>query len=160
MTKRVLIITVVILALLQGALGNVVAAAFCPRFASGGECPMHLQLHPAIAPTETQTVHSCHGDDSATKTTRPHETNSRATNPVVMPSADETCSHCISHSQTNPGRYSATAGDPASSTVENELPLIALDNFDYSVARPLRTLDHGPPGQLRARLALLNTFRI
>jgi hypothetical protein len=179
MTKRSIIITVVVLALVQGTLGNIVAAAFCPRFASGHECPMHMQLDPLSAhdnsnhsiklesqenagSQETTTMHSCHSGSASDAEVPATTTTDRQqeSNPAVMGYADEACSHCISHSQTNPGRYSATSGDPTSSSVETELPLIALDNFDFSGARPLRTLDHGPPGQLSARLALLNTFRI
>jgi hypothetical protein len=73
----------------------------------------------------------------------------------------ESCTHCLSHSQSIPGPTSVTAGDYTKRTIEHDPSAINVINpLPPAAPRSLTHLDHGPPGESSPRHLLNNVFRI
>src|SRR5207244_8281227 len=139
MRKRTLSIVFVVVALLFSAWGNVIAAAFCPRFALNRDCCLK---HAAQQPKRVKHESSCHHemavmevDDMQMETEAdPAADNSPHNSQVELTSESlseedaldlplEPCAHCLSHSQPSLGTLSVVAIDPTKRLVEtNSLP--------------------------------------
>jgi len=161
-------------AFLVGAWGNLIAAAFCPRFLSDRDCSIqHLVSQPKPAqhqPSCHQTMdnaamqmerkasasaaeHSNHA--LATRLTAPSSTNQAA---FELPT--DKCAHCWNHSQPTSGTAYTAALDSSQRSIDRDFPQA---NFNHtSVASPISIipLEHGPPGISLPRHVLINVFRI
>lgn len=174
MTERPLAIFLVVVAFLLSAWGNLIAAAFCPRYLAQN-CFAHITQQANQGPRE-----SCHhetdmdmGDmqmdgDSATEA----EVTSARENPplaVAKESSDERtaldlptqpCGHCWMHSQPSSGTGTLAAVDPSPRSVEALAPSVEIA-FPLPSLNPtvIEVLEHGPPGNSFPR-HILNVFRI
>jgi uncharacterized protein involved in copper resistance len=166
-------------ALLSSAWGNVIAAAFCPRYASNRDCCVD---HAVSKPKQVEHHSSCHHemagmemDDMQMETetssdsrTDPSAQNSQAeltsessTDQVAFELPIEECAHCWSHSQSTSGTASVVTVDASKRLVDTNLP-----TADFTVAPPsassilVTPSEHGPPGISLPRHVLINVFRI
>jgi hypothetical protein len=160
----------VVVAVLFSAWGNVLAAAFCPRFALNREC--------CLKHTTQQVKHdsSCNHempgmemDDMQMES--PSDTG--AQNPLVAFMSEssgeqlsfelpiEPCAHCVSHSQPTSGTVSVVAIDPSKRLVEsNSLPANFAVDLTSAFADLIVPSEHGPPGPSSPRHIIINVFRI
>ena len=183
MTKRSLVIFMLLVAFLLSAWGNVIAAAFCPRYLSLNGCIKHS------ARQATQVEHkSCHhremddmkmGDmrmddmqmntdaapDSAVDFVPDDQpmlgTTKSSVEQVAIDLPIEPCGHCWMHSQPSSGTSTVVATYPSPGSVEAnpapaEFQIVSPSAYPISALR----LGHGPPGNSFPRHVLNNVFRI
>jgi hypothetical protein len=181
MTTKRTTIAGVIIALLLSAWGNVIAATFCPRFAADHSCcPKHSSgvspSHHDMASGDMSADMEAMGDMHMDHTQMPKadqvepEANkspgaschSVAEVVIVLGApANESCTHCLNHSEPAPGRTSLLVGDPGKSSSEDvPLPTGMLPHSAAFAVEPLPRLDHGPPGKSHSLYVLINVFRI
>jgi hypothetical protein len=173
MRKRSLSIAFVVGALLVSAWGNVIAAAFCPRFALNRECCLK---HTTQQAKQVKHDSSCHHEmagmemddmqmespSGTTASNSPVESASESSGEqVAFDLPIEPCAHCVSHSQTTSGTVSVVAVDPSKRLVEsNSLPA----NFAVDLTRAFADLivpsEHSPPSPSSPRHVIINVFRI
>jgi hypothetical protein len=181
MARRSIPIFLLIVTFLLSAWGNVIAAAFCPRYLSNREC--NTKHHPR-QPKQVDHKSSCHqemadmqmGDTQMDNT----ETENQAVEPkdssiiedsrtqVVTESEEfhadlptEPCGHCWVHSQPASGTATLVAVDPTRQLVETNAPPAELAVVAPSpVSASITPVEHGPPGNLLPRHVLINVFRI
>lgn len=180
MTRRPIAMAGLMLALLYGAWGNVVAAAFCPRFSDHSCCPKHSEH--SSAPTTSQHAHhqsgslssaenngmgECAAHNSESESTVLSDESSNATEDVdgfspalAPPVEDQSCSHCLTHSQPARGPFSISSDEPNRTSAAEALPITKLPLALHSFAKPLPSYDHGPPGQSHPLFVLHSVFRI
>jgi hypothetical protein len=177
MRKRSLSIVFVVVALLLSAWGNVIAAAFCPRFALNHDCCLKHGTQPS---KQAKHESSCHHEmagmemddmemeteaDSAPDT---NAQNSHAQLPSESSSDDvaldlpiEQCACCLSQSQTTSGTVSVVAIDPSKQLVEtNSLPANFATDLTSAFAGFIVPSEHSPPGPSTPRHVIINVFRI
>lgn len=173
MKRRSLSIVFVVVALLFSAWGNVIAAAFCPRFALNRDCCLKYAAHQA-----KQVKHdpSCHHemagmDMDDMQMESPPDTNAQDS-PVELTSESsseqisldlpiEPCAHCVSHSQTTSGTVSVVAIDPSKRLVQaNSLPASFSIDLTRAFADLIVPSEHGPPSPSSPRHVIINVFRI
>ncbi len=177
MRKRSLSILFVVVALLFSASGNVIAAAFCPRFALNHDCCLKRGTQPS---KRAKHESSCHHEmagmemddmqmeteaDSAPDTSAqnshaqlPYESSS---DEVALDLPIEQCACCLSHSQTTSGTVSVVAIDPSKRVVEtNSLPAHFAIGLTSAFADLIVPSEHGPPGPSSPRHVIINVFRI
>jgi hypothetical protein len=179
MRMRFLSMVLLVVAMLFSAWGNVVAAAFCPRYASNRNCCIKQTVSP---PKQAEHPSSCHAEmagmkmdgmpmeteTSADSGTDPGMQNSPAelksessTDQVAFALPIEECPHCWSHSQPTSGAASVVTVEASKRLVETSLP-----TADFAVGSPpafygLVSLSRpGPPGSSLPRHVLINVFRI
>jgi hypothetical protein len=174
MTKRSLSIVLVVVALLFSAWGNVLAAAFCPRFALNRDCCLK---HEATQKAK-QVKHdsSCHHDmagmemddmqmESVADTSAqdsleeliPESSNER----VALDLPIEPCAHCLGHSPTTSGTVSVVAIDPSKRLVKtNSLPANFAIDLTGAFADLIVPSEHSPPIPSSPRHVIINVFRI
>jgi uncharacterized protein involved in copper resistance len=177
MRKRFLSIVFVVVALLFSAWGNVIAAAFCPRFALNHDCCLKHGTQPS---KQANHESSCHHEmagmemddmqmeteaDSAPDTSaqnshaqRPSESSS---DEVALDLPIEQCACCLSHSQTISGTVSVVAIDPSKRLVEtNSPPANFAIGLTSAFAGLIVSSEHSPPGPSTPRHVIINVFRI
>jgi hypothetical protein len=184
MSKRSFPIFLLTVAFLISAWGNVISAAFCPRYLSNGNCESKQQ------PRQIQRVDeksSCHqemadmemGDmqmdekevesgpavqtsDSAILTTWPIEVGTKfSAEQVAITFPTETCGHCWMHSQPASGVASIVAVDPTKTLIDTSAPSPDLAiSLPSAWLVPILQREHGPPGNSSPRHVLINVFRI
>ena len=183
MKKRFFFIGLLILAFLISAWGNVIAAAFCPRYLSNRECYIR---HEPRQPKQVDDKSSCHhemsdmemGDmqmDDTEMESQALETEDNSTiknSPtqvatesyaelVAIDLPTEPCGHCWMHSQSASGTATLVAADPSKRSLETSAPpadfVVALPS---AFIVPITPLEHGPPGNSFPRHVLINVFRI
>ena len=179
MRMRFLIPGFLVVALLFSAWGNVIAAAFCPGYASNRNCCVKQTVS---APKQVEHPSSCHAEmagmemdgipteteTSADSGTDPGVQNSQATltsessiDQVAFDLPIEECPHCWSHSQPTSGAASVVTVEASKRLIETNLP-----TADFAVAPPpafsifVSFSGHGPPGISLPRHVLINVFRI
>lgn len=177
MKQRALSIVFVVVALLFSAWGNVIAAAFCPRFAQNRDCCLK---HPAQQPKPVKHESSCHHEMAGMEmgemqmdTEAEYERDFTAQDlQVELPSAPSTeevaldlpieaCAHCLSHSQPTSRTISVPAIDPSRRLVENNsLPANIAIGLTASFADLIAPSEHGPPRPSSPRHLVINVFRI
>ena len=177
MRKRSLSIVFVVVALLLSAWGNVIAAAFCPRFGLNRDCCVKR-----AAPQAKQVTHesSCHHEmagmemddmqmeteaDSAPGTSAQNAqvqlTSQSSSDGVALDLPIEPCAHCVSHSQTTSGTVSAVVVDPSKRLVEsNSLPANFAVGMTGAFADLIVPSEHSPPSPSSRRHVIINSFRI
>ncbi len=179
MRKRSFSTAILIIVFLVSAWGNVIAAAFCPWFASDRACSIK---HVAHQSKQVKHQLSCHEDMAGMKMgymqmemDDPSDSESRASaqdsqikfiseapgDEVAFDLPIQSCPHCLRHSQPTSGSISVIAGDPSRRLVETAAPpaefaLASLSAF-HSTIMPS---EHGPPGRSLPHHVLLNVFRI
>ena len=181
MKKRSLFIIVLLVAFLLSAWGNVIAAAFCPRYLSNREC----SIKPiSQEPQQVQATSSCHhemadmsdmqmdetdmgsGADAETADNVISEagqiqlvTERSAEKAFDLPAAP--CGHCWMHSQPASGTVTLIAVDQAKQLIDTNAPLVQVAVVALSaVTASITPVEHGPPGNLLPRHVLINVFRI
>ena len=180
MLKRALLIFLLTFAFLLSAWGNVIAAAFCPRYLSN--CA--LSIRPSSQETR-QVSHkaSCHHENAEmemgdmqmdeTEMQGADDENSIAHTPtiggetetstqqIVIDRPAESCGHCWMHSQPASGAATLVAVDPATRLIDTNAPpaeCVAAIAHNFTVS--IIPQEHGPPGNLLPRHVLINVFRI
>jgi hypothetical protein len=176
MRKRFLSMGVLVIALLSSAWGNVIAAAFCPRYALNRNCTKHVTPQPKQAEHQS----SCHeqmadmkmGDmqmdaapdsesDANTEDSQIEVTSESSSDEVALDLPIEPCPHCLSHSQSTSGTVSVVAVDPSKRLVETNSPPADSDVvLTYAFFSRIECREHGPPGESPPRHILINVFRI
>jgi hypothetical protein len=174
MRKRSLSIVFVVVALLFSAWGNVIAAAFCPRFALNHDCCLKH------ASNQAKHESSCHHemaggemDDMQMETEAGSAPDPSAQNPKLeLPSESssdevaldlpiEQCACCLSHSQTTSGTVSVVAVDPSKRLVgTNSPPANFAIGLTSAFAGLIVRSEHSPPGPSTPRHVIINVFRI
>lgn len=166
---------------LVNAWGNVIAAAFCPRYMSRRDCCVR---HQVIRPGETTEKPSCHHemagmdmDDEMDDQTEDISTqwppadiakgfqtvaaSESSEDQSVLHAPIEPCPHCLGHSQQAPVTASIGTIDSSKRTAESTAT-IANSSVALSSTSEARLIpsDHGPPGNGFPRYVLINIFRI
>ena len=184
MSKRGLLVVLLTFAFLVSAWGNVIAAAFCPRYLIN--CA--LSLRPTSQGTrQVDRKASCHHemaememsdmqtdetemqgeDDVATLNESIADTPSIqveteiSTQPIVIDRPAETCGHCWMHSQPASGAATLVGVHPVTRLIDTNAPPAACavtiaNDFTGSISPQ----EHGPPGNALPRHVLINVFRI
>ena len=177
MRKRSLSIVFIVVALLFSAWGNVIAAAFCPRFLLNRDCCLkHTAQSPMDSKHESSGHHEMAGmemDDMEMETEAGSAPDTCAQNSLAQlpsePSSDvvaldlpiEQCACCLSHSQTTLGTVSVVPIDPSKRLVEtNSLPANFAIGLTAAVAELIVPSEHSPPGPSSPRHIIINVFRI
>ena len=176
MTKSPLLIVLLMVAFLLSAWGNVIGAAFCPRYLAQN---CFAQKAPQARQGDRE---SCHHEASATDMgdmqvdgasgTEAEGTPVRENPKIVVGSESsveqtafdrptEPCGHCWMHSQPSSGTGTLGAVDPSPRSVEalasSSAATIAL-RFPNPIA--IEPLEHSPPGSSFPLHVLINVFRI
>jgi hypothetical protein len=174
MKKRPLSIVFVVVALLFSAWGNVIASAFCPRFALNHDCCLkhaskqakhESSCHHEMAGMEMDDIQMETEADSAPDTSaqnsRVELPSESSSDEVALDLPIEQCACCLSHSQTTSGTVSVVAIDPSKQLVETNSPPA---NFAIGLTSAFAGLivrsEHSPPGQSTPRHVIINVFRI
>jgi hypothetical protein len=177
MRKRSLSIVFVVVALLFSAWGNVIAAAFCPRFALNRDCCLKGGVQQAkLAKHSSSCHHEMAGmkmDDMQMEPEAAPAPDTRVQgSPVQLMSESsseevaldlpiEPCAHCLSHSQTTSGTVSVVAIDPSRRLVEtNSLPVNFAIDLTSAFTNLIVPSEHGPPSPSSPRHVIINVFRI
>ena len=177
--KRSVFTTLLLLTFLAGAWGNVIAAAFCPRYASNRSCSIKHIVH---QPKQVDSPSSCHHEmagmemdgmqmeteaasdsqtDSTAQTSEAQLTSDSSSDQVALDLPIEQCPHCWSHSQPTSGSVTTVAVDPSKRLVETDSPPAALSFVSLSAVQIfIIPSEHGPPGTALSRHVLINVFRI
>jgi hypothetical protein len=173
MRKRSLSIVLVVVALLFSAWGNVIAAAFCPRFALNHDCCLKHGTQP---PKQAKHEWSCHHEmagmdmddmqmesppDTGAQNSHTQLPSESSSDEVALDLPIEQCACCLNHSQTTSGTVSVVAIDPSKQLVETNSPPA---NFAIGLTSVFASLiirsEHSPPGQSIPRHVIINVFRI
>lgn len=184
MSKRGLLIFLLTFAFLLSAWGNVIAAAFCPRYLSN--CALSIKWT-SLETRQAERKASCHHemsememgdmqmDESEMQGKANVETlnNSIANAPsiqaetetstqqIIIDRPGETCGHCWMHSQPASGAATLVAVVPATGFIDSNAPPaecpVALAH-DFTVF--ITPNEHGPPGDTLPRHVRINIFRI
>jgi hypothetical protein len=173
MRKRSLSIVFVVVALLFSAWGNVIAAAFCPRFALNRDCCLKHAVHEAMqvkhdsscqyemAGMEMDDMKMESPPDISTQDSPMELTSESSSEQVALDLPIDPCPHCVSHSQTTSGTVSVVAIDPSKRLVEtNSLPASFSIDLTHAFADLIVPSEHSPPGPSSPRHVLINVFRI
>ena len=177
MRKRSLSIVFVVVALLFSAWGNVIAAAFCPRFALNHDCCLKHGTQPS---EQAKHKSSCHHEmagmemddmqieteadsapDTGAQNSHGQLPSESASDEVALDLPIEQCACCLSHSQTTSGTVSVVAIDPSKRVVKtNSLPANFVIGLTPAFAEMIGPSEHGPPGPSSPRHVIINVFRI
>jgi hypothetical protein len=175
MTKRSLLIVLLLVVFLLSAWGNVIGAAFCPRYLAQNCFAHRTHQSTQIKPE------SCHhemtdmdmGDMQMDEEVAAEPVSSGRENPTIEVAAESSveraaldvqtqpCGHCWMHSQPSSGTGTLAAVDPSPRSVEALAPPTEIA-IDLPFPQPIATepLDHSPPGSSFPRHILINVFRI
>ena len=178
MRRRSPAIFILVGAFLLGGWGNVLAAAFCPRYRLNRDCCLKQTV-----PKSKQVEHasSCHHqmggmkmDDMQMENESPSESGPEPLakeSQVLTPetSSKESafdlpvagCVHCLSHSQTASGTANVIAVDPSKRLIETNAVAAFFEVVPSSVfSISITPFEHGPPGASVPRHVLINVFQI
>lgn len=174
MTKKPLLIVLLLVAFLLSAWGNVIGAAFCPRYLAQNCFTYTTQQ---AKPVKHE---SCHhemtdmdmGDMQMGEEVAAAPVSSDRENPTIEVAAKSSveqaaldvptqpCGHCWMHSQPPTGNGTLTAVNPPRS-VGTDAPSAELSITLHSAHTiALLPLEHSPPGNSFPRHVLINVFRI
>jgi hypothetical protein len=166
---RFLLLSFLVAALLLGAWGNVLGAAFCPTFAlanrSSGKQLAHrpvshakmcdmgtgdMQMDWMAESAVDESAINLH-IDIARESTADSDTLDQ---PMGL------CTHCLMHSQAGSGAVSVGAIDPEKRSDETKAPSSALVSLLPVIVTSVRETGHAPPGESPPRNVLNSVFRI
>jgi hypothetical protein len=176
MRKRFLSMGMLVIALLSSAWGNVIAVAFCPRFALNHACCVK---HVAHRPKQVAHRPSCHEQmadmkmedmqmdaapdsesDANTEDSQIEFTSESSSDEAALDLPIEPCPHCLSHSQSTSGTVSVVPVDPSKRLFETNSPPADFVVLPYGFFSRIEFREHGPPGESTPRHILINVFRI
>jgi hypothetical protein len=177
MRKQSLAIVFVVVALLFSAWGNVLAAAFCPRFMLNRDCCLKRGAQPS---KHVKHESSCHHEmagmkmddmqmeteadsapDTSAQNSQVEVPSESSSDEVALDRPIEQCACCLSHSQTTSGTVSVVAIDPSKRLVgTNSLPANFVIGLSPAFAEMIVPSEHGPPGPSSPRHIIINVFRI
>jgi len=176
MTKRPLLTVLLLVAFLLSAWGNVIGAAFCPRYLDQNcfaqKTPQAKQgdresCHHELSDTDMGDM-QMDGDSAAEAELTPIRENPtivvESESPVEQTALDgptEPCGHCWMHSQPSSGTGTLGAIGPSPRSFEALAPSIAATialRFPNPIA--IEPLEHSPPGSSFPLHILINVFRI
>ena len=181
MRKRSAAILLLVVSLLVSAWGNVIAAAFCPRFGVTHESYFTQVFH------KTMDVESMHVEQGSSCHRKMADMNSDSTENMLIENSEssesagsitslllpagasdvnvptQTCGHCWTHSQAASGSTTLGAVDPSMRSTETKaaptnLALASLPSDFHALT--IAQLEHGPPGYVFPRHLLISVFRI
>ncbi len=171
MRKQFLSTVFVTFALLFSAWGNVIAAAFCPRFALHQDCCLRSGARQAKqvkrdSPRQDEMTGmdmddmQMESDTSEQNSTVPLPAESTAEQ-AALDSPMPPCTHCLSHSQTTFGTASVAEIELSKRVVQtNSLPANFAIALTTAFADLIAPSEHSPPGPSPARHVIINVFRI
>ena len=179
--KRRILAFLLLLAVVAGAWGNVLAAAFCPRIASARACCLKHKSHPSQSP-ETHDMHDMDmretvdmqmGDmqmDMSAESTEEATTQKQierlaeveqSSEATAVDQPIETCAHCLSHSQLPLGSVTLRETESAKRSADVSAPqLVQIISFSALPSPTVNPREHAPPGDNSPRHVLINVFRI
>ncbi|MDX6306362.1 MAG: hypothetical protein QOI77_3331 [Blastocatellia bacterium] len=178
MRRRSPAIFLLVGAFLLGAWGNVVTAAFCPRYRLNRDCCVK-QTRPKSKQVERTS--SCHHEmagmqmgDMQRENESPFESGAEPLakdSPVLTPEASskesafdlpvEACVHCLIHSQTVAGTVTVIAVDPSKRLSETNAAAASFEvALPAAFSISITPFEHGPPGASVPRHVLINVFQI
>jgi hypothetical protein len=173
MKRRFLSIVFVAVALLFSAWGNVIAAAFCPRFALNRDCCLKHAVHQAkhvnhdrscqheMAGMDMDDMQMESPSDTSTQNSPVEPASESSSEQVALEMPIEQCAHCCTHSQTTSGIVSVVAIDPSKGLVEaNSLPASFSIDLTRAFADLIVPSEHSPPSPSSPRHVIINVFRI
>jgi hypothetical protein len=186
MRRRRILTNLLLGAFLIGAWSNVIAAAFCPRYAardgsvkqtveqaqaSQAESePCHHEMSDMDMDMGETSMHDMQMEDDSTRqteitTTSKNSWTADTENPaaalVVLELPNEPCGHCWMHSQPSSGSSTVVALRPSSHSVDvNAPPADSAVTTPFAFTIPITPVEHGPPGNSLPRHVLINVFRI
>ena len=172
--KRFVSIVFVVVALLFSAWGNVIAAAFCPRFSLNRDCCLdHVTHQTNQAKPESSCHHEMGGMEMGDLQDMQMEAAPNLQNSHVQPTSEsssediavdqpiEACTHCVSHSQTTSGAVSFVGLDPSKGLVETDSPPASTSiRWTLAFTNVIVPSEHGPPAPSSPRHLIINVFRI
>jgi len=115
---------------------------------------------------------SCAGHESGADEALANQTNQSVNEVVESSDSNESsrfadspvsfsaCTHCLSHSQPAPNRFSLSSGESSRNHDAAAAPVVKLPLALPPLARLLPSYDHGPPGQTHLLFVLNSIFRI
>jgi hypothetical protein len=177
MRQRSFSITFLILTFVLSAWGNVIAAAFCPRYASNRNCCIKQIVSQPTQPEQSSCHHEMTGmamgemqmepetSDSQNDLSTQTSPSSRASeSSSVQDAVDlpiEQCLHCVSHSQPTSGTAAIIPVDQSKQPGDIDSP-VADSRFALASGSPscITPSEHSPPGSALPRHILINVFRI
>ena len=165
MSRRNFLIFLLTAAFLISAWGNVIAAAFCPRYA-GDNGSVSLEVESQSQPESESCHHEPAQLENASESTETKDAEiqkSSADNGLaaLLQIPNEPCGHCWTHSQPSSGASTvATLSSSLRSAEANAPPSLFSIERPFSFVIPITPFDHGPPGNPGARYLLNNVFRI
>lgn len=180
MRTRFLYSGILLFALLAGAWGNVLAAAFCPQMAQRHSCclvqetPESGKSHDAMGDIQMHDMHM--GDvqmgdmqmgdvqmgDMQMGDMQMPQAMDQETETNVLARQDAGCEHCMSHCQLPTVPNTLREADQTRSGEHVAAPLALADPVSLAPSFVLRvhSRQHAPPGATPSRHVLFNTFRI
>ena len=175
MSKRSLAVFLLVAAFLLSAWGNVIGAAFCPRYLAQN---CLAQATPRVKQIERE---SCHhemagmdmGDMHMNEGVSAEPVSSDRENPTIEVAAEssidqaaldvptQACGHCWMHSQPSSGTGTLAAVNFSTRSVEALAPPAQI-TIAFGFPNPTGTepSEHSPPGNSIPRHILNNVFRI
>ena len=159
--------------LLFSAWSNVIAAAFCPRFAQNRDCCLKhtaqqakqvkhdLSCHHEMAGMEMDDMQMESPSDTSASNSLIESASESTSEQIAFDLPIEPCAHCVSHSQPASGTVSVVAIDPAKRLVEsNSLPPNFAVDLTAAFADLVVPSEHSPPSPSSPRYVIISVFRI
>jgi hypothetical protein len=177
MRRRSPAIFMLVGAFLLGAWGNVLAAAFCPRYRLNHDCCLKQAAPKSKQVEHTSCYHQMGGmemDDMQMENKSPSESGAEPLakdSQVLAPETSsnegafdlpvEACVHCLIHSQTASGTVNVIAVDPSKRLIETNAVAAFFEVVPSSLfSISITPFEHGPPGASVPRHVLINVFQI
>jgi len=177
MRKQQTLIVILVGALFFSASGNVIAAAFCPRYLTTPASGKHAVRQSEGARQESSCQHemadmemgdtptgetsptepSLESIDEESPLTRTTESLGEFTS-ITLPV--QGCPHCWMHSQPPSGSAIGVAGNPATQLVTQAPATDAVATIASAPTASISPFEHSPPGNSLPRHVLINVFRI
>jgi len=155
MCKRSLSTSMLLLALILSAWGNLLAAALCPHMGQDHAC-CHAQI--AHHPANHQGMAGMRMNEMQTEPAAEQKTEAEAFSQLAVP-----CEHCMTHSQlaTSPATLREADQTKRGEDLAPSLALSDRASIATSFSTVISAREHAPPGaSTSARHLLINIFRI
>src|ERR1041384_901663 len=176
MRKRLLLIVLLLVAFLLSAWGNVIGAAFCPRYLAqncfakktsqpkqvkGGSCRHEMADMGRGDMQMDEEVAAEPASSDREKSTIEVAAEQLSVEQTALDIPKEPCGHCWMHSQPSSGTGTLAAVKPSPRPVEALAP-VAKTTIALGFPNPTATepSEHSPPGSSFRRHILINVFRI
>ena len=153
MRRRHLTAGILLLALLTGALGQLLASAVCPHMRMRQE---HACCHARVTPDHA--AHEMMGDMQMT----PAADSAPSAEVTASDKPVEGCDHCMGRTYQSPLTVTLREADRTNHVSELEAPAAQSRSTDLAspFTAPVPSREHSPPKASAARHVLINVFRI